>query len=154
MILKYKKVLVFFVLMFGFLLVGQLALAGNVLTPNSNLKSKSNGIALTPSQAEALGGLEDSANIGLGDATSEGIPFSGMSPAEIIGRIVGLGLSFIGVLFFGLLVYAGIKWMLARGNDEDVKKAIDLIQAAIFGLMVVMAAYAFTTFLTGAFMDK
>ncbi len=127
--------------MFGFLLVAQNVLA----TPDTDYSK---------SQVEAFSNLYISADAGLGDSSSGDIPFVDMDPAQIIGRIVGIGLSFIGVLFFGLLVYGGIKWMLAKGNDEEVKKAIDLIQATIFGLMVVLAAYAFTAFLSGSFMEK
>ncbi len=67
-----------------------------------------------------------------------------------IGRIVGLALSFIGLAFFVLMIYGGFIWMFARGNDQDVQKAKDLIQAAIIGLIIVLAAYAFTVFIGNA----
>jgi len=96
--------------------------------------------------------LDDTAKIGLGDGGGvDSVPFSGMEPAEIIGRVIGIGLSFVGILFLGLLIYGGVIWMLARGNEEEVKKAMDMIQAAIFGLIIVMVAYAITVFFSGAY---
>jgi hypothetical protein len=63
-----------------------------------------------------------------------------------VGNIVGVVLSFIGVLFLGLLIYGGFSWMLARGNQQEVQKAKDLIEAAVIGLVIVMAAYAITAY--------
>ena len=44
-------------------------------------------------------------------------------PEAIIGNLIGTTLSIIGVIFFILMVYAGFKWMTARGNEEGVKEA-------------------------------
>ncbi len=62
----------------------------------------------------------------------------------------GLALSFVGLAFFVLMIYAGFLWMFARGNDQDVQKAKDLIQAAVIGLIIVLAAYAITMFIGNA----
>lgn len=93
-----------------------------------------------------------STQTGLEQAAKEG--FSG-TPAitdipQAIGKIVGLALSFIGLAFFVLMIYGGFIWMFARGNDQDVQKAKDLIQAAIIGLIIVLAAYAITVFIGNA----
>lgn len=64
-----------------------------------------------------------------------------------IGSIIGLVLSFIGVIFLVLMIYAGISWMTAAGNQEKVTKAKDLIINAIIGLIIVLAAYAITSFI-------
>lgn len=64
-----------------------------------------------------------------------------------IGQIVGFALSFIGVVFLILMIYAGISWMTAAGNQEKVSKAKDLIINAIIGLIIVLMAYAITSFI-------
>lgn len=64
----------------------------------------------------------------------------------IVGNIVGAALSFIGVLYFGLMIYGGFLWMTARGNDEQVKKSIELITQASIGFAIVAAAYILTRF--------
>jgi len=65
-----------------------------------------------------------------------------------VGTVIQAVLSLVGTIFFILTIYAGILWMTAQGKDEQVKKAKDIIQAAIIGLAVVLAAYAITYFVT------
>jgi len=50
------------------------------------------------------------------------------------GQIIGTALSFVGVLFLILMIYAGIRWMTAQGNDQQVTKAKDQLINAIIGL--------------------
>ncbi|PLX26575.1 hypothetical protein C0581_04045 [Candidatus Parcubacteria bacterium] len=64
----------------------------------------------------------------------------------LVGNIIGSALSLISVLFFILMIYGGILWMLARGKDEQAKKALDTIIGAIIGIIIVLAAYAITNF--------
>lgn len=63
------------------------------------------------------------------------------------GQVINIVLSFIGVLFFILMIYAGILWMTARGNDQQIAKAKDLLINAIIGLIITLAAYAITSFI-------
>ena len=65
-----------------------------------------------------------------------------------VPTIVGVGLKgaigLMGIFFFILMVYGGFLWMTARGNDEQVTKAQDLIKDAIIGMIVVVMAYGIT----------
>lgn len=63
------------------------------------------------------------------------------------GKVIGLVLSFIGVLFLGLMIYAGIIWMTAQGNEQQVAKAKTLIINGVVGIVIVFAAYALTSFI-------
>jgi len=63
------------------------------------------------------------------------------------GLIIGVILSFVGVLFLILMIYAGILWMTASGNDEQIKKAKGLLVNAAIGIIIVFSAYALTSFL-------
>jgi len=65
-------------------------------------------------------------------------------PDLIIGRVVGALLAFVGVAFFILIFLGGFTWMTAQGNDEKVEKAKQMIIAAVFGLIIVLSAYAIT----------
>jgi len=67
----------------------------------------------------------------------------------IIGNIISVTLSFLGVIFLILIIYGGYTWMTAMGNEDRVKRAQTLIQAAVLGLIVVVAAYAVTVFVLG-----
>jgi magnesium-transporting ATPase (P-type) len=64
-----------------------------------------------------------------------------------IGRVIGFVLSFVGVLFLILMIYAGLTWMTAGGNKEQVGKAKSLMINATLGLIIVMGAYALTAFI-------
>lgn len=64
-----------------------------------------------------------------------------------VGGVVGLILSFIGIIFLILTVYAGFLWMTAQGNSGQVEKAKDLLINAIIGLVIVSAAYSITMFI-------
>ncbi len=65
---------------------------------------------------------------------------------QLVGNIVAIGLSVLGVVFFGLFLYSGIVWMTALGNGERVSQAKDTLQSAITGLIIVVAAYAISKF--------
>jgi len=67
------------------------------------------------------------------------------------GVYIGLVLSFVGVLFLGLMIYAGILWMTAAGNDQQITKAKNLLVNATIGIIIVFAAYAITVFLGNRF---
>ena len=59
-----------------------------------------------------------------------------------IGKVLNIATVFLGVVFLGLMIYAGYLWMLARGNEQDIEKAKNIIIYAVIGLVVVLAAYA------------
>jgi len=75
------------------------------------------------------------------------VPYSGDGIPGLIGKLIGVALSFIGILFFGLMIYAGFQWMTARGNEAEVAKSKELIYEAIIGLIIVLAAYAITSYI-------
>lgn len=83
---------------------------------------------------------------GLGDtATAAGIS-QDRTITQILGDVVGSALSLVSILFFGLMLYAGIKWMLARGDSGESEQAMSTITYAIIGLVVILASYAITNF--------
>jgi hypothetical protein len=45
------------------------------------------------------------------------------------------------------MIYAGILWMTAEGNDQQVAKAKSLLINSIIGIIIVFAAYAITSFI-------
>ncbi len=70
----------------------------------------------------------------------------GDSVESVVGSIISVALSMIGIIFFLLILYAGFTWMIARGNTEAVDKSKSIIEGAVIGLIIVMAAYAITSF--------
>lgn len=74
--------------------------------------------------------------------------FKNKSLAEVIGSVIGIALSLVGVFFLVLIIYAGYTWMVARGNAPEVEKAKNTIINATIGLLVVLTAYAITIFIS------
>lgn len=66
---------------------------------------------------------------------------------ELIGNIVGVALSFVGGIFFILVLYAGFLWMTAFGASDKAEKAKDILIHAAIGLAIVLAAYAISSFI-------
>ncbi|MCK4553697.1 hypothetical protein KAU19_01920, partial [Candidatus Parcubacteria bacterium] len=50
-----------------------------------------------------------------------------MSLPERIGQIINAVLVFLGVIFLILMIYGGYIWMTARGNEQEVEKAKNII---------------------------
>jgi|WetSurMetagenome_2_1015567.scaffolds.fasta_scaffold19938_4 hypothetical protein len=69
------------------------------------------------------------------------------APQIVVGTVIGAILSFLGVIFFVLIFYGGLRWMMASGNEQEVETAKKIIVAATIGLIIVLAAYAITAFI-------
>lgn len=68
------------------------------------------------------------------------------TPESIATFVINTALGLVFIAFFILVLYAGIRWMAAQGNEEHVTKAKNILEAAIIGLVVISAAYAITNF--------
>jgi len=66
----------------------------------------------------------------------------------IIATIIKVVLGFLGVIFVVLLIFAGIKYMTSGGDQEKVKDAVGQIKNAVIGLIIIVAAYSITYFIT------
>lgn len=82
---------------------------------------------------------------GLGAAAPDTLP-KNTDISGTIGTVIGTVLAYTGTIFFILVVYAGIMWMMAAGNDENIKKAQNILKGAIIGLIIILSAYAITNF--------
>ncbi|MEA2088767.1 MAG: hypothetical protein U9O55_02935 [Patescibacteria group bacterium] len=74
-----------------------------------------------------------------------------ISLADAIGKIIGVFLSFLGVIFFMLVVYGGFIWMTAGGNQDKVGQAKKIIGNAALGIIIVLSAYIITHLVTTEF---
>ena len=72
---------------------------------------------------------------------------------EIVGGIIKTGLSIMGVVAAILIIYAGYLWMTGRGKEERITKAKETLEAAIIGLIIILAAYAITYFVVDRLMQ-
>jgi len=72
---------------------------------------------------------------------------------QTLAKNITLVLSLVGVIFMILIIYGGISWMLAQGNEEKVNKAKKIIIDSIIGLIIVIAAYAISYFILEFVLD-
>jgi cbb3-type cytochrome oxidase subunit 3 len=82
-------------------------------------------------------------------AGPNGMGYNTSSTTDIstkIGSYIGIILSFIGVIFLVLAIYAGYLWMMAQGNQQEVDKAKKILTQAVIGLIIVVTSYTITSF--------
>ncbi|MFA5359824.1 MAG: pilin [Patescibacteria group bacterium] len=131
-VINFKSIKIFFLvvfLLFGFLNFNFCQAGTNTATPNLNDAFK------TP--------LENAAGE---KGAGYNINNSAVNINTIISTGINTALSLLGVIFLILMIYAGYTWMMARGEEEKVTKAKETITRAIIGLIIVVAAYAISSF--------
>jgi len=67
-------------------------------------------------------------------------------PRILVGRIVQIALSFLGVIAIIIVMYAGFLWMASSGDEEKIIKAKEILKNAVIGLIIILASWAITTF--------
>ncbi|MFA5211607.1 MAG: pilin [Patescibacteria group bacterium] len=78
---------------------------------------------------------------------SSGIQIGEMTSIEnVVARVLSTALTFLSVIFFLLIVYGGGRWMIARGNSDEIQKAQDTIIMAIVGVIIILGANALVNF--------
>ena len=77
-------------------------------------------------------------------AENAGYNINQTGPESMISKVITTALTFVGVIFLVLAIYGGYTWMIARGNEQEVEKAKNIIIYAVIGLVVVLSAYAIT----------
>lgn len=60
----------------------------------------------------------------------------------IVGNLIAAVLGILGVIFLILMIYAGLLWMTAGGNADNVKKAKSILTNAVIGLVITLSSYA------------
>ena len=64
------------------------------------------------------------------------------SISTVVGSVINVALSFLGIIFIILIIYSGYTWMTASGNEEQVKKSTKIITRAIIGLIITLSSWA------------
>lgn len=91
-------------------------------------------------------------NTGLSDSAREaGYGEAAVELPDLIGRIINILIGLIGLILFLFVLYGGIMWMIAGGDSTKITKAQGIIYNAVIGVVVVLAAYAITSFVINQF---
>jgi hypothetical protein len=116
----------------------KLAAAGSValIAPFSAFAQSSNG--------GCPGGLAGSQDCLNGVGTGGGL--STRSLPELVGSLINALLGVLGIIFVVLVVYAGFLWMTAQGDTKKVDQAKTMLTQAVVGLVIIVAAYAISSF--------
>ena len=88
--------------------------------------------------------------------TDTSIDALNLARADVIKVVLGLintALTFLGVISLILIIYAGFKWMLAAGEEEEIEEAQDIIKGAVIGLVIVLASYGISRFIFDNLLD-
>ncbi len=78
------------------------------------------------------------------------LPGAGTDLRTIIARIINFALGFLGIIAVVIILAGGFKWMTAAGNEDKVAEARKLLVAGVIGLVIILAAWAVSTFVIGA----
>lgn len=95
---------------------------------------------LATAQEDALAGLTEtsnSANLQEGDLPTT------------IGAGIGVLLSILGVVFLVIVIYGGLLWMTAGGEEAKVKKGKTMLIEGVVGLLICLSAYSFSIYVVG-----
>ncbi|MBI4253170.1 hypothetical protein HY623_03280 [Candidatus Uhrbacteria bacterium] len=109
------------------------------------------GAALLFAPLVVAQGAITSANTGLNEtARNAGYQTTNVSIPQFVGTVINAALGIIGVIFLVLIVYGGMLWMLSEGDETKIGSARGLIFHSIIGLILVLSAYAITSFVVGS----
>jgi uncharacterized membrane protein YidH (DUF202 family) len=78
--------------------------------------------------------------------TSSGVTKTEALP--LLAKIITALIVFVGMVFFILIIYGGVMWMTAMGNEDKVKKSRALIIASVIGLALIILAYLIASLIT------
>ncbi|MEA2020225.1 MAG: hypothetical protein U9M98_00640 [Patescibacteria group bacterium] len=68
----------------------------------------------------------------------------GAGIGTLLNNVISLTTYAAGIAFLGYLIYGGIMWITAAGNEDRVDRAQKAISNALIGLVVVVAAIIVT----------
>lgn len=72
---------------------------------------------------------------------------------EIAGRIISVILGLLGIIAFGLVLYAGFIIMTSAGNEEKVAQGKKVLTNAVVGLVIIMSTFAIVQFIFKSLTD-
>ena len=68
----------------------------------------------------------------------------------VVGNIIRVALSLLGIIVLCLIVYAGFIWMTAAGDSKKVDTAKAILKNAIIGAIILFLAYSISAFVIKA----
>ena len=92
---------------------------------------------------------EAPARFGL-EKAGQGTGLGKQDPRQTIGNIIDVALGFLGAVALVIVLYGGVLWMTAAGNDEKVAQAKKVLYSGVIGMIIILSAYALSNYVIGA----
>jgi hypothetical protein len=94
-------------------------------------------LAVTPIGDQVTAGATAAVNNAYGTVVQQDLPTA-------LIKIINFLLTFLAVIFLLGVIYAGLLWMNARGNDQLTTKAKTMLTELVIGLLIVVLARIIT----------
>jgi len=97
-------------------------------------------------ETESIEKIKESLNVTLGidDASEEITEITGNTDLTIsLGRAMNSFFAILGVIFFIVVVFGGLRWMTAGGNEEKLATGKKFVVGGVEGMIVIFLSYAF-----------
>jgi len=102
------------------------------------------GVAARPVFAQVTSGLQQ---------VGQTVKLGSADPRVIVVQIINVALGLIGIILVSLLIYAGFLYMTSGGEAEKISKALGIIKSAVIGLIIILSAWAITTYVINALLN-
>lgn len=67
-------------------------------------------------------------------------------PRATAGRLINVGLGFLGIISIVIVLMGGFKYMVSGGSTDKTDEARKYIISGIIGLAIILSAWAITTY--------
>ncbi len=68
----------------------------------------------------------------------------------VVASIINVALGLLGIVAVVLIIYGGLTWMTAGGDDKKIDKAKGILTASVIGLIIILSAYAIARFVVSS----
>ncbi len=70
--------------------------------------------------------------------------------ASTVVQFINYFLGFLGLLAVTMIIYAGVLFVTAQGDDQQLNKAKKVILWAVVGILIIMLSFVIVNMITGA----
>jgi len=88
----------------------------------------------------------DHLNAAAGKTGAGYVTTSSLSITDRSALMIRVVLGLVGIVFLVLTIYAGIMWMTAGGNDDQLDKAKKTLTRSVIGLIIITSSYSISLF--------
>lgn len=110
-------------------------------------------LLVTPQLSSAQTSTTAPLDLGLNSQVTANIGLVTTDIRIIIARIIRVALGLMGIVLVCVILYGGIIWMTAGGNEEKIASAKKIIFNGVIGLLIVLSSFSIASFIIGKLID-